>query len=127
MKFLSIAAIGLATMAAPSFADGHATGDAANGEKAFKKCKSCHMIVADDETVIQKGGKTGPNLYGIYKSVPGSVDGFKYGKSLASIGEAGVMPDGWDSKAKSKMSFRLKDADDAADIWTYLVSVGPAE
>lgn len=146
MKFLSVVALGLATMAAPSFADGHATGDAAEGENVFKKCKSCHMIVADDDTVIQKGGKTGPNLYGIYQRVPGSVEGFKYGKSIASIGEAGIMDDGWneeqfvayvadprawlkevldDSKAKSKMSFKLKDADDAANIWAYLVSVGP--
>ncbi len=148
MKFLSVVALGLATMAAPSFADGHATGDAAEGESAFKKCKSCHMIVADDDTVIQKGGKTGPNLYGVYKRVPGSVEGFKYGKSIASVGEAGVMDDGWneeqfvsyvadpkewlkeildDSKAKSKMSFKLKNAEDAANIWAYLVSVGPAE
>ena len=29
------------------------------GEKEFKKCKSCHMIVADDGTEIVKGGKTG--------------------------------------------------------------------
>lgn len=148
MKFLSVVALGLATMAAPSFADGHASGDAAEGESVFKKCKSCHMIVADDGTEIQKGGKTGPNLYGMYKRVPGSVEGYKYGKSIASIGEAGVMADGWneeqfvsyvadpkawlqeildDSKAKSKMSFKLKDADDAANVWAYLVSVGPAE
>jgi len=87
MKFLSIATVGLALMAAPAFADGHASGDAAEGEKVFKKCKSCHMIVADDETVIQKGGKTGPNLYGIFQRMPGSVDGFKYGKdpSLLSV------------------------------------------
>lgn len=146
MKFLSIATVGLALMAAPAFADGHASGDAAEGENVFKKCKSCHMIVADDETVIQKGGKTGPNLYGIFQRMPGSVDGFKYGKDLASIGEAGVVPDGWNeeqfvsyvadprawlrevldnSKAKSKMSFKLKKEEDAANVWAYLVSVGP--
>ena len=125
MKVLSVAALGFAALAMPAFADGHASGDAAEGESVFKKCRSCHMIVADDDTVIQKGGKTGPNLYGIYQRVPGSVDGFRYGKSLASVAEGGIMDDGWneeqfvsyvadpkawlvevldDSKAKSKMS-----------------------
>lgn len=146
MKFTAIAAA--ATLfAAPAFADGHATGDAAEGENVFKKCRSCHMIVADDGTEIQKGGKTGPNLYGVYQRVPGSVEGFKYGASLASFGENGIMEDGWseaefityvadprgflrekldDSGAKSKMTFRLKDEEDAANLWAYLVSVGPA-
>lgn len=147
MKFLSIAALGLSLMAAPSFADGHATGDAADGENVFKKCKSCHSIVADDDTVIQKGGKTGPNLYGVFQRAPGSVEGFKYGKSIVAAGETEAMADGWneeqfvtyvadpkawlkeildDSKAKSKMSFKLKKAEDAANVWAYLVSVGPA-
>ena len=32
-----------------------------------------------------------------------------------------------EKKERSKMSFKLKDADDATDIWAYLVSVGPKE
>jgi cytochrome c len=31
-----------------------------------------------------------------------------------------------DSRAKSKMSFKLKKEQDAANVWAYLVSVGPA-
>ncbi len=147
MKFTAIAALSTALLAAPAFADGHATGDAAEGENVFKKCKSCHMITAEDGTAIQKGGKTGPNLYGIFERMPGSVEDFRYGKSLASIGESGAVPDGWneeqfvayvadpkkwlqevldDPKARSKMSFKLKDGEDAANVWAYLVSVGPA-
>ncbi|MFY0693066.1 MAG: c-type cytochrome [Paracoccaceae bacterium] len=143
MKFTAIAALTTALLAAPAFADGHATGDAAAGEKIFKKCKSCHMIVADDGTTIQKGGKTGPNLYGVFGRTAGGAD-FKYGKSLAAAGENGLE---WneaefvafvadpkkylaayldDSKAKSKMSFKLKKAEEAANVWAYLVSVGPA-
>lgn len=146
MKFTAIAAVSIVLLAAPAFADGHATGDAAEGENEFKKCRSCHMIVADDGTEIQKGGKTGPNLYGVYQRVPGSVEDFNYGKSLASVAENDIMPDGWneeqfvsyvadpkkwlaetldDSKARSKMSFKLRDAEDAANVWAYLVSVGP--
>ena len=139
-----LAAIFATTLALPAFADGHATGDAEAGEKVFKKCKSCHMIVSDTDETIVKGGKTGPNLWGVYQRAPGTADGYKYGKSLAAAAE--VFPDGWneaefveyvadpkawlrdrldDSKAKSKMSFKLKDAEDAANVWAYLVSVGP--
>lgn len=146
MKFAAIAAMTTALFAAPAFADGHATGDAAEGENVFKKCRSCHMIVADDGTEIQKGGRTGPNLYGLYQRQPGSVEDFRYGDSLASIGEQGILEDGWDeenfvtyvadpkkwlaetlddSKARSKMTFRLRDEEDAANVWAYLVSVGP--
>lgn len=141
MKFTAIAALATVLLAAPAFADGHATGDAEAGEKVFKKCRSCHMIV-DGDNVVQKGGKTGPNLYGIYDRVVGSAD-FKYGKSLASVAESELKwseaefasyvadPKAWlketldDAKAKSKMSYKLKDAEDAANVWAYLVSVGP--
>lgn len=143
MKLLSTIALGLSFAAAPLFADGHASGDAEAGENVFKKCKSCHAIIADDETVIQKGGKTGPNLYGLYTRVAGSAEGFKFGNDIVAAGEGGLT---WDEasfvsyvadpkkflaetldnkKAKSRMSFKLKDAEDAADLWAYLVSVGP--
>lgn len=143
MKFTAIAALTTALMAAPAFADGHASGDAEAGEKVFNKCKSCHMIeTADGETIV-KGGKTGPNLYGIVGRAPGSTD-FRYGKSLAAVADSELVwseeafiayvadPKAWlvealdDPKAKSKMSYRLRDAEDAANVWAYLASVGPA-
>ncbi|MEM9433363.1 MAG: c-type cytochrome [Pseudomonadota bacterium] len=142
MKRTAVAALTTTFLALPAFADGHATGDPAEGENVFKKCRSCHMITADDGTVIQKGGRTGPNLYGILDRVAGSAD-FKYGKSIVETGEAGLQWNETDfvtyvadpkkflatyldnSKAKSKMSFKLKDAEDAANVWAYLVSVGP--
>ncbi len=123
--------------AGPVFAEG----DIEAGEKVFKKCKSCHMITADDGTAIQKGGKTGPNLYGIIGRTAGSVEDYKYGKSLAAAGEAGLVWDEEqfvayvqdpkkflvdyldDSKAKSKMTFKLKK--DMEDIYAYLLSVSP--
>lgn len=139
-----IATLTAAIVAAPVFADGHATGDAEAGESVFNKCKSCHMIVSDDGEEIVKGGKTGPNLYGILGRQPGSVEDYKYGDDLVKAGE--MFPDGWDeemfvayvadprtwlrdtlddSKARSKMSFKLRDEEDQADVWAYLVSVGP--
>ncbi|SFR35003.1 c-type cytochrome [Litoreibacter janthinus] len=137
MKIAAIAAMTTALLAAPAFAEG----DAAEGEKEFKKCKSCHMIVDGDNTIV-KGGKTGPNLFGLPGRVAGVGD-FRYGNSLAAVGETGLAwdeaefvayvadPKAWlkekldDSSAKSKMSFKLRDADDAANIWAYLVSVSP--
>ena len=123
--------------ASPAFAEG----DVAKGEKIFKKCKACHMIVNGDE-VIFKGGKTGPNLYGVVGRPAASYEGFKYGKSILAAGEAGLV---WDEEqiakyvadpkaylkeilddgaAKSKMSFRLKKGGE--DVAAYLASVGPA-
>jgi len=131
-------------VAGAAFADGHATGDAAAGEKVFKKCKACHSVVSADGDVIEKGGRTGPNLFGLYDRVAGAEAEFgKFGDALKAAGEAGLK---WneadfvayaadprkflqtyldDSKAKSLMSFKLKDEEDAVNLWTYLVSVGP--
>ncbi|MCL4166617.1 UNVERIFIED_CONTAM: hypothetical protein GTU68_031205, partial [Idotea baltica] len=53
-------------------------GDAEKGESDFKLCKSCHAVTATDGTVIQKGGKTGPNLYGVIGRVAGSDPDFRY-------------------------------------------------
>ena len=142
MKKLAVAAMTTALFAAPALSDGHASGDAVKGEKIWNKCKSCHMIVADDDTVIQKGGRTGPNLWGVVGRTAGTAD-FKYGASTKAAGEAGLV---WteeqfvvyvadpkkflqtfldDSGAKSKMTFRLKKAEEAADVWAYLASVSP--
>lgn len=140
-----LATLAAACLAAPVLADGHASGDADAGKKVFNKCKSCHMIESASGETIVKGGKSGPNLYGIAARQPGTFDGFKYGKDLVAAGaklgaplteaefvEYVADPRAWlratldDSKAKSKMSFKLKKADDAANVWAYLVSVGPA-
>ena len=75
MKLIGILTLSLGLCAAPLFADGHASGDAAKGEKNFKKCKSCHMIVSDDGEVTFKGGNTGPNLFGLNERQAGSYEG----------------------------------------------------
>lgn len=115
--------------------------DAAAGEKEFNKCKSCHMIVADDGTEIVKGGRTGPNLYNIIGRKAGTVADFRYGDSLVAAGEAGLVwneetfvayvqdPKGFlaeylgDSGARSKMSYRLRSG--MEDVYAYLVTVSP--
>ncbi|MFN7052700.1 MAG: c-type cytochrome [Gemmobacter sp.] len=136
MKLLTTATLAAMALAAPVFA-----GDAAKGEADFKKCKACHMIVADDGTVIQKGGKTGPNLYGVIGRTVGTGADFKYGESLAAVGATGLVwdeallaayvadPAKWlkeqlkDDAAKSKMTFKL--AKGGEDMAAYLASVKP--
>ena len=123
----------LAVLAA-SFATGAvAQGDVAAGEKEFNKCKSCHMIVAADGTEIVKGGKTGPNLYGVIGRTAGTYPDFRYGDSTVAAGQAGLVwtaeniqqyvPDPaaflqeflGDSGAKSKMAKqRVKDLESLA-------------
>ena len=132
MKYALIAATAL--LASPALA-----GDAAVGESEFKKCKACHAIVADDGTEIQKGGKTGPNLYGVIGRQVGAAPDFKYGDALVAAGADGTVwdeamlaayvtdPTAWlkektgDAAAKSKMSFKLKAKQE--DIAAYLASV----
>ena len=136
MKTILTTAAALLVLAAPAFAEG----DAAEGEKTFKKCKSCHMIVAPDGNEIQKGGKTGPNLYGVVGRVAGSEEGFKYGDGLKDAMTAGFVwteeaiaeyvvdpkayndHHGW--TAKTKMTFKLKSGGE--DVAAYLASVAPA-
>ncbi|MEO9649737.1 MAG: c-type cytochrome [Roseobacter sp.] len=142
MNKLLMATVGMCFLAVPVFADGHATGDADAGEKVFKKCKSCHSIVDANDNAIVKGGRTGPNLFGVFERTAGTVDGFKYGDSIVAAGEAGLV---WneadfvaytknprdflrtyldDKKAKSKMAFKLPKEKDRVNVWAYLVSVG---
>jgi cytochrome c len=66
--------LGLAAAAAIALtsASAMASGNAADGEKVFKKvCFSCHS---------EKAGvkKTGPSLFGIVGRKAGTVEGFKY-------------------------------------------------
>lgn len=130
-----IATVIVGLLAAPVFAEG----DIAAGEKGFKKCKACHTIVADDGEVVVKGGKTGPNLFGVVGRQPGSYEGFKYSKSMIAFGETGVVwteeliaqfvqdPKAFlkehlgDAKAKSKMTFKLKKGGE--DVAAYLASL----
>ncbi|OSP54193.1 cytochrome c family protein [Pseudoruegeria sp. SK021] len=143
MKCLASAILGLSLIAIPLFTGAAVAADAAAGEKTFSKCKACHAVVADDGTVIYKGGRTGPNLYGVDGRAAGSVEGFRYGRSMDEAGAAGLVwteetfsgyladPKAYlgsylDTKSvQAKMVFKLPKPEDAADVWAYLVSVGP--
>lgn len=125
-----------ASLAAPALA-----GDPAAGEAAFRSCKTCHSIIAPDGTEIQKGGRNGPNLYGIIGRPVASDPDFAYGDGIMALGASGAVWDAasiaayvadpsaylqaalGDAGAKSKMSFKL--ASGAEDVAAYLASVAP--
>lgn len=129
-RLLPLLALGLAS---PALA-----GDPVKGEESFKKCKSCHVITAPDGTEVQKGGKTGPNLWGIVGNPVASSPDFKYGDGILAAKAAGAIwdeaaiatyvadPTAWvkatsgDEAAKSKMTFKLPAGGE--DIAAYLAA-----
>jgi cytochrome c len=134
MKTLILIAT-LILCAAPAFADG----DVSKGAEGFKRCKACHSIVAPDGTAIQKGGKTGPNLYGVIGRPVGSFPDFKYGDAMVAVAAKGLVwdqalmtayiadPTAWlkaqtgNDKAVAKMTFKM--AKDGEDVVAYLASI----
>ncbi|MEX1036077.1 MAG: cytochrome c family protein [Sneathiella sp.] len=110
--------LALSLVATSAFADG----DAAKGEKVFKKCKACHTI--------EQGGKNaiGPNLFGIIGTKAGSVEGYRYSKAMSDAGltwdEATL--DEYLEKPRAfvkgtKMAFAgLKKESDREDLIAYL-------
>lgn len=136
--------IAAAFLAAPAFAESHATGDAAAGESVFKQCVTCHVVADDDGNILAgKTAKTGPNLFGVVGRTAGAVEGFRYGKSIVAAGEAGLV---WDleqltaymqdpkkflrtvlddKKARSKMTFRVRKEEDAVNLAAFLATFSP--
>mgnify|MGYP001437097610 FL=1 len=58
-----------------------ALGDLAHGEKVFKKCSACHMIVSDGKNMI------GPNLWNVIGRTAGSVGDYNYSKAMVAYGK----------------------------------------
>ncbi|MFV2089975.1 MAG: cytochrome c family protein [Pseudomonadales bacterium] len=138
MKIITIvAAIAASTVALPAFSQA----DASAGADGFKKCKACHTIQNGDELIV-RGGRTGPNLYGVIGRQAGTYEGFNYSDSMIAAGEAGLV---WDEEklatfisdpraflreyldddsARSKMSFRLREGGE--DMAAYLATFSEA-
>ena len=102
---------------------------AAQGEKVFRKCKSCHQVGDGAKN------RVGPVLNGIVGSAAGSVDGFEYSKPMAAAGEEGLIwteaelaafladPKGY--MKRTKMAFAgLTKEDDQLAVIEYLKSYG---
>lgn len=68
MKRLSALAVALTSLAAPALGT----------EALWRDCRTCHAVTAPDGTEIARGGRSGPNLFGVAGS-PLLVDrGFRF-------------------------------------------------
>lgn len=117
--------VGIAPKELPSIAELLKTANAGAGEKAAKKCASCHTF--------DKGGanKVGPNLWNIVNAKTSHIDGFNYSDAMKSMNSK------WDydtlykfiNNPKSvvkgtKMSFAgVSKPEEIADIILYLRSL----
>jgi len=120
-------------------------GDTEAGKKSFNQCQTCHVVAdADGNVLAGKNAKTGPNLYGIIGRAAASYPDFKYGDGITEAAAKGLV---WDEekitayvqdptafldeftgnpKLKSKMVFKVKKEDDAANVAAFLASLSPA-
>ncbi len=125
--FALTAGLAMALATAPALA----AGDAAKGEKVFKKCKACHSLKAGKN-------KVGPSLAGVVGRKAGTAAKYKYSKSMKAAGAKGLV---WNdetmgkylenptkflrsyldnSKAKSKMALKLKKGADRENVAAFL-------
>jgi cytochrome c len=113
--------------------------DPAAGADLWRQCRSCHMVVSPTGETLERGGRVGPNLYGIAGRQAGTVEGFRYSAPLVAAGQAGLVwtaetfaayvadPTGFirqttgDNSARSPMNFQL--ANGGADLFAYLQSL----
>lgn len=120
-----------AALAAPA-------GDPAAGEALWRQCRACHAITAPDGTVIQRGGRVGPDLFGVVGRRAGTVEDFRYSPALVAAGEQGLIwdeetfvayvqnPTGFlreftgDPRARSAMNFQMRAG--AEDMFAYLAT-----
>lgn len=129
----NLALIAATTLIAPAaFAESHSVGDAEAGEKVFKKCKACHQVGEGAKN------RTGPILSEVMGRTAGTLEGYKFGKSMIAAGEAGLVWDEAlvaayiqnpkkflqeyldDSSAKSKMSLKVKKEADRVNVSAYV-------
>ncbi|MEQ5776829.1 MULTISPECIES: cytochrome c family protein [unclassified Thalassospira] len=126
IKMLAIAISATAMFSTAAFA----AGDAAKGEKVFKKCAACHSI--------EEGkNKVGPSLHSVIGRECGAISDYKYSKGYQDACEKGFTIDEAfldeylkdpsakisaiaDTKERSKMTFKLKKEEDIQDVTEYL-------
>ncbi|WP_071795560.1 c-type cytochrome [Natronohydrobacter thiooxidans] len=53
-------------------------GSAVADEARWRDCRTCHTVEAPDGNVLARGGRSGPNLYGIARRPLASASGFAF-------------------------------------------------
>ena len=118
---LKIAGAMLASTMTLTTAASAAEGDAAKGEKLFKRCAACHSLEEGKR-------KVGPSLYGLFGRTSGTLAGFKYSpamKNAAIVWSAETLDPYLENPRQNvkgtKMIFPgLKKPQDRADVIAYL-------
>lgn len=127
-KFLKALCLGTAIAALPGLA---IAGDAAKGEKVFKKCAACHAVGDGAKN------KVGPQLNEVFGRTAGKAEDYKYSKAMIQAGEEGLV---WDEttmatyleKPKAmikgtKMAFAgLRKQEDLDNVIAYLATFSSA-
>ncbi|WP_156901338.1 c-type cytochrome [Nisaea denitrificans] len=120
LRKVAMTAVLLALTVSPALAEG----DAAKGEKVFRKCKACHVVDKEKNRV-------GPHLVGIIGRSAAGVEKFKYSKALKAKAAEGLV---WDEASLAeflkapkkylkgtKMAFvGLKKQDDIDNVIAYI-------
>ena len=138
MKTFLLAAT-LASAGAPLLAEGNA---AAGEEQFARQCTACHVVMNDaGETIAGRNARTGPNLYNVVSRGIGMHPDFNYGDAMMALGATGATwteesfvayvmnPTDYlrsalgDPRARGKMAYQVRDAQQAADIFAYLASI----
>jgi cytochrome c len=83
-------------------------------DKEFRKCAGCHKIEQG------KRGGMGPNLYGIFNSPAGQVEGYRYSEWLKESGIIWTREalQAWLSDRKTRQEYFGKGAKDTKMMWT---------
>ena len=119
-KTISIAVTAVLVTLTPALA----AGDAEKGKRVFNKCKACHVVNAETNRI-------GPHLVGLFGRTAGSVEKYKYSKSMK---ESGIV---WNAETLdaylanprqyvkgTRMAFAgLKKASEREDVIAYLREV----
>jgi cytochrome c len=63
----------------------------AANEDLWRDCRTCHQVVAPDGTVLARGGRAGPNLYGVAGRALAGDGGFRlYSSDLQQAAATGA-------------------------------------
>jgi len=96
-KFLKALCLGtaLSTLSGPTSA-----GDAAKGERVFKKCVACHAVGDGAKN------KVGPQLNDVFGRPAGTIEGYKYSKAMIAAGQDGLV---WDETTMATYLAKPRD------------------
>ena len=120
-----LATVLAALAAGPALAEG----DAARGEKSFKKCMACHTAGEGQPS------RVGPNLHNVFGRVVGSLEGFRYSKPYQAARDTGetwtpekflaFIENPRDVYTPSTMVIAIKDEQERKDLLAYLLTESP--